>query len=252
MSEQPPEQPPSTPPRPPSNQPAGGNPPTQPMPASPSAPPVGAAASPPSADPPRTNTWHQVTATPGRRWALGISALAVALLLMVGIGAAGLLVLRAHDRVDLLGNRPDGRSLQEGRGDDRRDGDTRGRHDRRDLRGERRSQGPGGLGSLLGGTPLHGEVTATISGSVQALAFQLGEVTAVSDTSITLKSSDGFVGTYGRTAVTRSRGGPLVKGGQAFVLARASDKVAIRVIATRARVGVAPAPAPAPTPTRTS
>ncbi len=75
-----------------------------------------------------------------------------------------------------------------------------------------------------------------------ALVFQRGEVTAVSATSITLKSSDGFTGTYGLTPATTLRGTPAVKGGQAFVLARASDKVAIRAIATRARVGAAPTP----------
>ncbi|MHB8275232.1 MAG: hypothetical protein ACYDC9_10795, partial [Dermatophilaceae bacterium] len=110
-----------------------------------------------------------------------------------------------------------------------------------------RAQRLGGLGNLLGGTALHGDVTASANGSVQVLVFQRGEVTAVSDTSITLKSSDGFVGTYGLTAATRSRGAAAVKGGQAFVLARASDKVAIasdkvaiRATATRAGVGVAP------------
>jgi len=103
-----------------------------------------------------------------------------------------------------------------------------------------RAQGLGGLANLLGGTALHGDVTATLSGSVQALVFQRGEVTALSDTSITLKSSDGFVGTYGRTAATISRGAAPVKGGQAIVLARASDKMAITTLATPANAGVAP------------
>jgi hypothetical protein len=85
-------------------------------------------------------------------------------------------------------------------------------------------------------------VTAPANGSVQALVFQRGEVTAVSATSITLKSSDGFSGTYGLNPATTLRGAGPVKGGQAFVLARASDKVAISVIATRAGVGVAPTP----------
>jgi hypothetical protein len=87
---------------------------------------------------------------------------------------------------------------------------------------------------------LHGNVTATVNGSVQALTFQRGVVTAVSATSVTLKSSDGFVGTYGRTGATISRGAALVKGGQAFVVARASDKVAIATIATRVNAGGAP------------
>ena len=76
---------------------------------------------------------------------------------------------------------------------------------------------------------MHGDVTGTLSGSVQALVFQRGEVTAVSGTSITLKSSDGFVGTYARTTSTSSTTVAPVTGGQAFVLARASDKVAITI-----------------------
>ena len=85
----------------------------------------------------------------------------------------------------------------------------------------------------MGSSALHGEFTATVNGSVQALVFQRGEVTAVSATSITLKSSDSFVGTYGRNAASVSRGAAPVKGGQAFVLARASDKVAMTIMATR-------------------
>jgi len=81
-------------------------------------------------------------------------------------------------------------------------------------------------------------VTATANGSAQALVFQRGEVTAVSATSITLKSSDGFVGTYGRIAATNSMMAAPVKGGQAFVLARASDKVAITIMSTPAGSGV--------------
>jgi hypothetical protein len=103
-----------------------------------------------------------------------------------------------------------------------------------------RPQGLGGLGGLQGGAALHGNVTATVDGSVQALVFQRGEVTAVSGTSITLKSSDGFTGTYGRTTATRSMMVAPATGGQAFVLARASDKVAISIMSTRADAGVGP------------
>jgi hypothetical protein len=219
------------------------------MSAAPGAPPVGPTGTPASAYPPKTNRWQRVTSTPGRRWALALSAGALALLLLLGIGVAGLLVLRNHDRVDLLGNRQDRRSLDErvrgdgrgnGNGNDRGPGSNDG-NDRRDLPGlpGGRARGLGGLGNLLG-TALHGTVTATVNGSVQALVFQRGEVTAVSDTSISLKSSDGFVGTYGRSAATSSRGAALAKGGQAFVLARASDKVAITTLALPATAGVGP------------
>jgi hypothetical protein len=103
-----------------------------------------------------------------------------------------------------------------------------------------RNQGQGGLGALLGGAALHGSVSATVNGSVQALVFQRGSVTAVSSTSITLKSSDGFAGTYGLTAATTSRMGAPVKGGDAFVLARAADKVALTAMALPAGASTAP------------
>jgi len=93
---------------------------------------------------------------------------------------------------------------------------------------------------LLGGTALHGNVTAMVNGSVQALVFQRGAVSAVSATSVTLKSSDGFIGTYGRSSATNSMMAAPVTGGQALVLARASDKVAITIVSTPANAGVAP------------
>ena len=205
--------------------------------------------------------WHRTTSTHGGRWGLAIGAVALACLLFLGAGIAGIAVLRNHDRVNLLGNRQDrqflsqdgsgnGRGLNNGKGF----GKGQGPGANKDGNGQRyqpgmpgapgmpggRAQGLGGLANLLGGTALHGDVTATLSGSVQALVFQRGEVTALSDTSITLKSSDGFVGTYGRTAATISRGAAPVKGGQAIVLARASDKMAITTLATPANAGVAP------------
>jgi len=83
-------------------------------------------------------------------------------------------------------------------------------------------------------------VTATVNGSVRALVFQRGQVTAVSATSITLKSSDGFVGTYGRAASTNTQMRAPVTGGQAFVLAQASDKVAITIASAPSNGSVGP------------
>jgi hypothetical protein len=263
MSEQPPVQPPNQPLGQPTNQPPNqpfgqppdlppqGNPPTQPMPAAYSAAAAGPSAAPASADPAKANMWHQATSTRGRRWALALSAGALAFLLVAGIALAGFVVLRNHDRFNALGNRQGGQSFgQLGPGNGRGFGNgpgpgAGGGQNRRNFPGVPgvpggRAQGLGGLGNLIGGTALHGDVTATANGSVQGLVFQRGEATAVSDTSITLKSSDGFVGIYGRTAATRSRGAAIVKGGQAFVLARATDKVAITTIATQAKAGVAP------------
>jgi hypothetical protein len=86
---------------------------------------------------------------------------------------------------------------------------------------------------------LHGHVTS-LDGSVQPLVFQRGEVTAVGATSITLKSPDGFLGTYGLVTTTRFNGAPAVMGGQAFVLARARDGVAIRAVSIPAEVDARP------------
>jgi hypothetical protein len=49
----------------------------------------------------------------------------------------------------------------------------------------------------LGGGAIHGEVTSPKpDGGYQTLAFQTGEVTSVSKTSLALKSDDGFTRTY--------------------------------------------------------
>ena len=257
MSEQPPVQPPDQPSSPSPSQP------TQPLPAAgppagPQAPLSGSPAAPPSGFEPGPNMWSRTTSSRSGRWGLAIAAGALVCLMILVVGVAGLLVLRNHDRVNLMGNRQDRQLLsQDGQGNGQGPW-ANGKQDRKAQKQQReqievpgmpggpaqgqggRGQGLGGLGSLLGGTDLHGDVTGTLNGSVQTLVFQLGQVTAVSDTSITLKSTDGFTGTYGRNATTVSRGAGLVKGGQAFVLARSSDKVAIRVIATPDMAGVAP------------
>ena len=236
MTDQPPAQPP--------HEPGQGSPATQPMSAVASAPAAGSSpGTPPAA--PKTNVWHQATSTRGGRWAIAVAAFALACLMLLGIGVAGLLVLRNHDRFSLLGQRQDRFSGdQNGRGPGAGGNQPRqrGMPGMPGMPGTRggRGQGLGGLGGLLGGTALHGNVSATVNGSVQALVFQRGQVTAVSVTSITLKSSDGFVGTYGITSATSSMRSAPVQGGQAFVLARASDKVAITIMSTRVNTGVAP------------
>ena len=58
--------------------------------------------------------------------------------------------------------------------------------------------GPGVFGpGKFGGGAIHGEVTSPKpDGGYQTLAFQTGEVTSVSSSSIALKSDDGFTRTY--------------------------------------------------------
>jgi hypothetical protein len=227
-----------------------------PLAGSPVGPPPGTASGPAAAaasvDATKANAWQRATATTGRRWALAVTAGALALLLFVGAGVASFVVLRNHDRFSLLGNRaPDGRFLRHpGPGNERFFGGGQGPGGnganppgQPNLPGRSRGggQGLGGLGNIGGGTALHGNLTTTADGSVVGLVFQRGQATSVSAGSITIKSSDGFVGTYGRSAATRSRGTAIVKGGQAFVLARATDKVAIIAIAATARAAAPPA-----------
>jgi len=218
-------------------------PPTRPMPA------AGVPAAVPPARP-TPNVWRQATSTTGGRWAIGIAAGALAVMMLLGVLVAGVLVLRGHDRVAMMGSRQDG--FSRGQDDQGRPGDGQG-PGARDRGGPQqpgmpgvpgmrdgRELGQGGLGGLLGGGALHGNVSATVNGSVQSLVFQRGAVTAVSSTSITLKSSDGFTGTYRLTAATSSRMGTPVKGGQGFVLARAADKVALTTLAIPDGAGAAP------------
>ena len=257
------EQPPVPQPGQPIGQPS--SPPTQVMSAQ-STPPAGPPAGPPvvpvSGAAPTPNGWQRATSTRGARWGLGIAAVGLVCLMILGIGIAGIAVLRHYDRVSFLGDRQAGYSRgQDGPGNGQglngrkglRNGQGPGANGNGDGRQYQngmpggpgmpggRALGLGGLGNLLGGAALHGDVTATVNGVAQALVFQSGEVTAVTGASITLKSSDGFVGTYGRDATTKANKVAPVKGGQAFVLARASDKVALRILAMPAAVGPAPA-----------
>ena len=194
--------------------------------------PMPPAAGSPAATPPapaKTGWWHETTSTRSGRWAIAVVAAALVCLMLLGVAVAGIVVLRTHDRFSPMGQRQDGYS--------RGQGNSRGPGGYQPLRPGMRG---GGLGGLQGTAALHGNVTATINGSVQVLAFQRGQVTAVSAASITVKSTDGFVGTYGRTAATTSMRSVPVKGAQAFVLARASDKVAITIMSAPAGEGVGP------------
>lgn len=61
---------------------------------------------------------------------------------------------------------------------------------------QQQGRGPGPRGGLLGDA-LHGEfVTSKDGGGYQTIATQKGEITALTDTSITLKSADGYTRTY--------------------------------------------------------
>jgi hypothetical protein len=90
--------------------------------------------------------------------------------------------------------------------------------------------GPGALGGLLGA--VHGTAVVPKSGGgYQTIAFQNGKVTAVSDTSITLRSADGYSRSYQVTSSTlvnaqRDGIGSIKAGHQVIVTAAVSGSTA--------------------------
>ena len=102
--------------------------------------------------------------------------------------------------------------------------------------GQANGQGNGDLNSIpgrLGGT-LHGEVTRpSAAGGTETLLVQTGEVTASSDTSVTVKSTDGFTETYAVAATTTVRGpakaAGLAVGTRVTVVATKDGKTALLV-----------------------
>jgi hypothetical protein len=154
----------------------------------------------------------------GRLYAAGL----VGAGLVAGLVLAGLTVATAQTTPAPTPTAADGR---------RADGPGAGV--RPDLKGPR-GRGPGGPGGPGGfglrglkgmGGPLHGEFTTRKpGGGYQVMAMQTGDVTAVSATSITVKSEDGYSRTYAvddKTLVNAGNDGiaDVLKGHKVHVLA---------------------------------
>ena len=176
--------------------------------------------------------WQRATSTSGRRWALAGAAVALVILLAT-LAVGGLLVARTV----AFGGGRHGFML----GRDERDS--------RVLPGPgqgngqlRRHMGPGAPGGRLPGIPgagaAHGEYT--VQG--RTLVFQSGQVTAVSGSSITLRSSDGFTGTYKVTNQTRVRGVPVgaISNGDTALVVAAKDTSEATLVATARAAGQGP------------
>ncbi len=86
----------------------------------------------------------------------------------------------------------------------------------------------------LGHRALHAEaVVRTKHGGFATVDVQKGLVTAVSTTSLTVRSADGFTATYVRTAATRVRAGKPAAGATTPVTPLAAGQ-SVEVLATRA------------------
>ncbi len=91
-------------------------------------------------------------------------------------------------------------------------------------------------GALAGGPALHGEVIVPNSdGTFTTVLVQRGEVTAVSATSITVKSADGFTQEYAVTADSKIR---VAGGGGAIGDVKAGDAVGVRATKSGSTVTV--------------
>lgn len=174
----------------------------------------------------------QDAATPKRRWMSFGAMIGVGLLLGTGVAVAV-----AADSNRTAPSQSTASATAE-RDDDDQNGHGKGRAKR-----DKRARGGGkahphgaahsGKRLLRGGphAPLHGEfVVAAGGGKFHTVVVQRGEVTAVSASSIRLKSEDGFSRTYAVTGETRvkARGGGItsvVKGTWASVVALRQGEV---------------------------
>ena len=176
--------------------------------------------------------WQRATSTSGRRWALVGAAVALVILL-AALAVGGLLIARTI----AFGGARHGFTL----GRDERD--SRVLHGPGQGNGRiRRHMGPGMPGGRLPGIPgagaAHGEYT--VQG--RTLVFQSGQVTAVSGSSITLRSSDGFTSTYKVTSQTRVRGVPVgaISNGDTALVVAAKDTSEATLVATARAAGQGP------------
>lgn len=229
----------------------------------------GPSAPPGWAPPPRRpgtvrRTWDDATSSTGGRVAVGAVAVLATLLVVavIGLGAA---LVGGHGRGDVARGqawfgRDDGR--MPGRGDGRPGMDGRrdpnggpmmpGQRQRGGTDGQGRQQGQQGDGDdsglpqgrqrgITGGMMdgmnglddvLHGEFTTTATGSPVVMVLQVGEVTAyTASKTVTVKSADGFEGTYDLTGPYASTriGLPLEVGAQVRVVAAKDGMKATRL-----------------------
>jgi hypothetical protein len=151
------------------------------------------------------------SAAAGRARGLRVFGIAGAALALVAAGAFGAFLASSgggDDSAALTGIGSTGSTDEEtGAEDGTEDGTARER------RGPMKRHGFGGMGLGLGspllGRGLHGSfVVENPDGGYQTVLTQQGTATSVSDTSITVKSDDGFVATYRLTDETAVLSGP--------------------------------------------
>jgi hypothetical protein len=185
---------------------------------------------PPGGPPPRKpGLWKQATSTTGGLVAL-IVAGCLAALLLVGLVAAAAVTARhvvaSHNREQRIERQdeafPPGLRKQVPAVP-------------RDGNGKVAPKAHGQLGPLLRGAlglgqVQHGELTVQgANGTSSVMTVQRGTVTASSSTSLTVKSTDGFTGTYAIDASTRGPAKALATGNTVLVVAQKSGNKAVLI-----------------------
>ena len=244
------------------SEPTGPTDPTRPMPAA-QPPAEGQTPPPPSTKPP--GLWRQATSTTGGTIA-AIVASVLTLLLVVGVlglgAAAAVRAVAGHDdRDDRVGpvrmgrdrdDLPPGqqRRLEKGPKDQRPgngngngNGNGQGQGEGKAKGGQGNGAGSGlggmGMGPLMGGLGAlgdvqHGELTVQdATGKPVVMTVQRGTVTAASDTSVSVRSADGFSATYVVDDSTRGRAGDVAKDDSVLVLAQKAGRKAVAIRAVR-------------------
>lgn len=206
-------------------------------------PGYGPPAGPPRPGPPRPGPpgptggpglWRQATSTTGGLIAVIVAA-GLCLLLVVGVLSLGAAVAVRH-----WAGRAGGTQVEQV-GPGQREPGRQG-PGRNPMGGGNRGMGGGAGGDPLAGgrlggalgTVQHGEVTVRdSSGADVVMTVQRGTVTASSASSLSVKSPDGFIGTYAVDSTTRGGGTTPARGDVVLVVARKSGGPAVLVRVVR-------------------
>ena len=180
--------------------------------------------------------WDQAVSTRGGRWAVGVAVAAICLLIAgCGIALAG--SARA-DRAAAGAAAEPRTSTDLGSSQGTTQGTTQGTNG--NGKAKDRGEAAGDLNALPGklGNVTHGEITRPTAAGTETLLVQNGTVAASSDTSITVKSVDGFAETYAVSPTTTVRGPAKAAGlavGTAVSVVAAKDGKAALLLATRGK-----------------
>jgi len=192
------------------------------------------------AQPKPPGLWRQATSTTGGLLAVVVAA-GLVLLLVVGVLSLGAAVAVRH-----WAGRAGGSQVEQV-GPGQREPGRQGPGRLPMGGGNRGMGGGGGGGPLAGGDPLaggrlggalgavqHGEVTVRDgSGADVVMTIQRGTVSASSASSLSVRSPDGFVGTYAVDSTTRGGSRTPAKGDVVLVVAKKSGGPAVLVRVVR-------------------